>query len=148
MIRVSITLLTRITGCRLEMGTGFFGNLYWCPHTCILHGWCVHVCVKQTEPGRPDFYRFIVPETYAPALLRQRAARLSKVTGKYYRAPMDAEKELDIRRVFLTQLSMPWKLLFQEPIVMAISIYMAIVYVRSWHSSINLHLSSDFLFAL
>ncbi|KAK9895335.1 putative mfs-multidrug-resistance transporter [Cystobasidium minutum MCA 4210] len=71
---------------------------------------------------------FFVPETYAPALLRKRAAHLSKVTGKYYRAPMDAEKELDIRRVFLTQLSMPWVLLFQEPIVMVISIYMAIVY--------------------
>lgn len=42
---------------------------------------------------------------------------------------MDAEKELNIKRVFLTQLSMPWVLLFQEPIVMVISIYMAIIYV-------------------
>lgn len=42
---------------------------------------------------------------------------------------MDAEKELDVGRVFLTQLSLPWLLLFQEPIVLIISIYMAIVYV-------------------
>lgn len=78
-----------------------------------------------------------VPETYAPALLRKRAAHLSKVTGKYYRAPMDAEKELNIKRVFLTQLSMPWVLLFQEPIVMVISIYMAIIYVGQLFSLCN-----------
>lgn len=89
-----------------------------------------------------DLYRanqlimtFPVPETYAPALLRQRAARLSKITGKYYRAPMDAEKELDIKSVFLRQLSLPWLLLFQEPIVLIISIYMAIIYVSALASS-------------
>lgn len=70
---------------------------------------------------------FFVPETYAPTLLRNRAAQLSKVTGKYYRAPMDAQKELDIKAVFKTSLSRPWVLLM-EPIVLIMSIYMAIVY--------------------
>jgi hypothetical protein len=58
---------------------------------------------------------------------------------------MDAEKELDIGRVFLTQLSLPWLLLFQEPIVMIISIYMAIVYVslrKLWKAHVTLLMSS------
>lgn len=71
---------------------------------------------------------FFVPETYSPTLLRQRAALLSKVTGKYYRAPMDAKKPLVIKEVFKTALSRPWQLLFVEPIVMLLSLYMAIIY--------------------
>ena len=69
-----------------------------------------------------------VPETYAPTILRKRAALLSKVTGKVYRAPMDAKKPLQITALFKTSLSRPWALLFTEPIVLLISIYMAIVY--------------------
>lgn len=69
-----------------------------------------------------------VPETYAPTILRKRAALLSKATGKVYRAPMDAKKPLDVKQLFKTSLSRPWQLLFLEPIVMLISIYMAIVY--------------------
>jgi len=69
-----------------------------------------------------------VPETYAPTILRKRAALLSKVTGKVYRAPMDAKKPLQITALFKTSLSRPWALLLTEPIVLLISIYMAIVY--------------------
>lgn len=114
------------------MGSRVPGYLHWYPYGCCV---CSRYVLKSTRHPTPWTVvlivcrNLIVPETYAPALLRQRAARLSKITGKYYRAPMDAEKELDIGRVFLTQLSLPWLLLFQEPIVMIISIYMAIVYV-------------------
>lgn len=61
--------------------------------------------------------------------MRKRAALLSKVTGKSYRAPMDAKKPLDIKGLFKTSLGRPWILLFKEPIVLLISIYMAIVWV-------------------
>jgi hypothetical protein len=40
---------------------------------------------------------------------------------------MDAKKPLDIKALFKTSLGRPWILLFKEPIVLLISIYMAIV---------------------
>ncbi|KAL4890055.1 major facilitator superfamily domain-containing protein [Aspergillus ambiguus] len=71
----------------------------------------------------------IVPETYAPVLLRRRAAKLSKITGKVYRSKIDAEQgRRPPREIFTTALSRPWVLLFREPIVLLLSIYMAIIY--------------------
>lgn len=70
-----------------------------------------------------------VPETYAPVLLRKRAAKLSKMTGKVYMTEADFEGgKVDITTAFKTALSRPWLLLFQEPIVLLFSIYMAIIY--------------------
>ncbi|CAI4212301.1 unnamed protein product [Parascedosporium putredinis] len=72
---------------------------------------------------------FLVPETYAPLLLRKRAARLSKKTGKVYVSKTEAEQgKVSIQRSFVTALSRPWILLFKEPIVLLLSLYMAIVY--------------------
>ena len=72
-----------------------------------------------------------IPETYAPVLLRQRAARLSKLTGKVYRSAYEKDKPLVISDLFKTALTRPWKLLFMEPIVILLSIYMAIGEYRS-----------------
>lgn len=71
----------------------------------------------------------LIPETYAPVLLRQRAKRLSKITGKVYKSRMDAEQGVvTAAHAFKTSLSRPWILLFTEPIVLLLSIYMAIIY--------------------
>lgn len=70
-----------------------------------------------------------IPETYGPVLLRQRAKRLSKITGKVYLSKMDADQgKVTIGHAFKTSLSRPWVLLFREPIVLLLSIYMAIIY--------------------
>lgn len=69
-----------------------------------------------------------VPETYVPTLLRRRAARLLRATGRYYSAQVDGNEKMDFAWLG-TQLTRPWLLLFQEPIVFVISVYMAIVYV-------------------
>jgi len=70
-----------------------------------------------------------VPETYAPLLLRKRASRLSKITGKVYVSELEVKNgSVDLKKAFKTALSRPWILLFKEPIVLIISIYMAIVY--------------------
>ncbi|KAL2220367.1 putative MFS multidrug transporter [Thermoascus aurantiacus ATCC 26904] len=71
---------------------------------------------------------FTVPETYTPALLKRRAKKLRKETGdpKYV-----TEQELDKRplgeklKIFLVR---PFQLLFLEPIVLFISIYMSVLY--------------------
>lgn len=71
----------------------------------------------------------LVPETYAPVLLRKRAEKLSKLTGKVYRSKLDIERgQVSVVEAFRTALSRPWILLFREPIVLILSIYMAIVY--------------------
>ncbi|KAI9163958.1 putative mfs-multidrug-resistance transporter [Paramyrothecium foliicola] len=71
----------------------------------------------------------LVPETYAPVLLRKRAAKLSKMTGKVYVSKIDHDGgRPTLSESFKTALSRPWILLFKEPIVLLLSIYMAIIY--------------------
>ncbi|KPM43515.1 hypothetical protein AK830_g3058 [Neonectria ditissima] len=70
-----------------------------------------------------------IPETYAPVLLRKRAAALSKKTGKVYVSKVDIGKpHTTIGAQFKVSLLRPWILLFKEPIVLLTSIYMAIIY--------------------
>ncbi|OTA54163.1 MFS general substrate transporter [Hypoxylon sp. EC38] len=72
---------------------------------------------------------FLVPETYAPVLLRRRAAKLSKMTGKHYISIVDRDQgRIALGESFKIALSRPWILLFREPIVFLLSVYMAIIY--------------------
>ncbi|KAF9890310.1 hypothetical protein FE257_005976 [Aspergillus nanangensis] len=71
----------------------------------------------------------LVPETYAPVLLRHRAEKLSKKTGKVYRSKVEIDQgKTSLKDAFKVALSRPWILLFREPIVFLLSLYMAIVY--------------------
>ncbi|KAI9893583.1 MAG: hypothetical protein M1814_006379 [Vezdaea aestivalis] len=70
-----------------------------------------------------------IPETYGPVLLRRRAAALSKETGKIHRTQQDiATGPVTVGSAFKTALVRPWILLFREPIVFLLTIYLAIVY--------------------
>ena len=70
-----------------------------------------------------------IPETYPPVLLRKRAAALSKVTGKIYQSKLEVGKgKPSIVGAFKIALSRPWILLLREPIVLLLSVYMAIIY--------------------
>jgi hypothetical protein len=70
-----------------------------------------------------------IPETYTPVILRRRAAKLSKITGKVYRSKMEIEHgKKTVGQEYKIALSRPWILLFREPIVLLLSIYMAIIY--------------------
>jgi hypothetical protein len=71
----------------------------------------------------------LVPETYPPVLLRKRAARLSKMTGKVYMSRTDIDQgKTTLGEAFSTGLKRPWILLFSEPIVLLLSLYHAIIY--------------------
>lgn len=71
----------------------------------------------------------LIPETYAPVLLRKRAAKLSKISGKVYRSKIEIDQgKVSLKDSFKIALSRPWILLFREPIVFLLSLYMAIVY--------------------
>ena len=70
-----------------------------------------------------------LPETYPPVIQRKRAAKLSKMTGKVYRSRGDVDQgPTTFGHVMKTSLSRPWVLLFREPIVFLLSLYMAIIY--------------------
>ena len=70
-----------------------------------------------------------IPETYAPVLLRRRAAALSKRTGQHYVSKLDAGKgPKSLSQELRVGLSRPWIMLFYEPIVSLLSIYMAIIF--------------------
>lgn len=71
-----------------------------------------------------------LPETYGPRILRQRAARLSKETGKVYISILDkgAAANRSPTQVFGKALGRPWVMLLWEPIVLVSCIYMAILY--------------------
>jgi MFS family permease len=68
-------------------------------------------------------------ETYAPYILRSRAKALSKMTGNVYVSRPDAGKPpKTLMQELSVALSRPWVLLFLEPIVLLMSLYMSIVY--------------------
>ncbi|KAI9934833.1 hypothetical protein ASPWEDRAFT_117724 [Aspergillus wentii DTO 134E9] len=70
-----------------------------------------------------------LPETYAPVLLRQRAEKLSELSGKVYRSKLDIDRgQTTLGKTLSTAMCRPWILLFREPIVLLFSIYMAIIY--------------------
>ncbi|KIW31614.1 uncharacterized protein PV07_03241 [Cladophialophora immunda] len=70
-----------------------------------------------------------VPETYAPVILRKRVAKLSRMTGKVYMLEADKGKGApSLSSLLPTALIRPWILLFKEPIVLLLSLYIAIVY--------------------
>ena len=71
----------------------------------------------------------LIPETYAPVILERRARALEKQTGKVFRTPLQLSgSRPSASQAFRTALSRPWVLLFLEPIVAIMSVYMAIVY--------------------
>lgn len=67
-------------------------------------------------------------ETYAPVLLRKRAARLEAATGQHYISTLDRGKNISIKHQFRVALIRPWQLLAREPIVITLSLLIAIVY--------------------
>jgi len=70
-----------------------------------------------------------VPETYAPVLLHKRAAALSKITGHCYISKLEVgrPKKTAVQQ-FTIALVRPWVLLFREPIVTLLSLYLAVIY--------------------
>ncbi|BGP30492.1 hypothetical protein JCM10296v2_002247 [Rhodotorula toruloides] len=73
---------------------------------------------------------FLSPETYAPVLLRKRAAKLSAETGKVYRSMYDLHPMFSapFSEKMKAALLRPFVLLFKEMIILLFSIYAAFIY--------------------
>ncbi|GAB7339624.1 hypothetical protein MBLNU457_6218t1 [Dothideomycetes sp. NU457] len=75
----------------------------------------------------------LVPETYSPYILRKRAARMSRMTGRVYRSKLEAGKpNRTSSQVLKTAIMRPWVMLFREPIILFMSLYVAIIYGTSY----------------
>lgn len=71
----------------------------------------------------------LIPETYTPVILRRRAKVLSQRTGKVYISHLEKKQgKVTAKKAFEKAMVRPWVLLFMEPIVLLLSIYMAIIY--------------------
>jgi MFS family permease len=72
------------------------------------------------------------PETYPPVLLRKRAAALSRhysSTSAHYLSKLEISAgPITPRAAFKTAILRPWRLLFREPIVLLLSMYMSFEY--------------------
>lgn len=69
------------------------------------------------------------PETYAPVLLRRRAAKLVRASdGLHYVSIHDRDRPKCISQVMFTSFSRPFVFLVTEPIVLCVAIYISIVY--------------------
>lgn len=72
----------------------------------------------------------MIPETYSPVLLRRRAIKLEKETGKVYRSMYDLHPGFGAPLTTKMQvaLSRPFVLLFREPICFLFAVYSSLVY--------------------
>ncbi|KAL7415199.1 major facilitator superfamily domain-containing protein [Mrakia frigida] len=73
---------------------------------------------------------FTIPETYAPTLLRAKARRLEKESegSVHFISKFDKANTMTTKEIFKLNMTRPFVLLFKEPIVLLLSIYIAIVY--------------------
>lgn len=68
-----------------------------------------------------------IPETYTSVLLQKRAAKLSSMTGAVYKSRLDVGgAQRTTGQIFSKTMVRSWTLLFLEPIILLLSIYMAI----------------------
>jgi len=71
---------------------------------------------------------FTLPETYAPVILKHKAERLRKETGDdRYFAPIETQK-LTVGERARNIVTKPMKMLFYEPMLLAVTLYMSFVY--------------------
>ena len=74
------------------------------------------------------FALFIIPETYAPVLHQKRAARLRQETGNWaLHAALD-ENRPSAKDIVWKYLLRPVQMLFLEPILLFITLYLAVIY--------------------
>ncbi|GAA5841535.1 hypothetical protein JCM3766R1_003979 [Sporobolomyces carnicolor] len=73
---------------------------------------------------------FLNPETYAPVLLRRKANKLQKETGKVFRSQFDLHPMFaaPLATKMKTAIARPFVLLFKEMIVLLMSLYAAFIY--------------------
>lgn len=71
---------------------------------------------------------FFLPETYPPVVLVEKAAEMRRRTLNWGIHARQEEIEVDFRELVTKNFSRPLRILFTEPIVLLLSLYMAFIY--------------------
>jgi MFS transporter, DHA1 family, multidrug resistance protein len=71
---------------------------------------------------------FFLEETYPPLILVRKASELRRLTKNWRIHAKQEEIEVDFRELIIKNVGRPLRILFTEPIVLLISIYMAFLY--------------------
>ncbi|KAI1795035.1 MFS general substrate transporter [Ganoderma leucocontextum] len=91
-------------------------------------GWRWILWVNMIFAGVVCVFTVTIPETYAPALLRQRAERLRMETGD---TTITTEQELfkaSLSEIITETLLRPFQMILTEPILLLMSLYIALIY--------------------
>jgi DHA1 family multidrug resistance protein-like MFS transporter len=71
---------------------------------------------------------FVIPETYAPVLLQRKAKRIRYETKNWaIHAKLD-EQQVDLKELVTKFLFRPFNMLFLEPILLLVTLYMSMIY--------------------
>jgi len=70
----------------------------------------------------------VMPETYGPVLLRRKAQKLREETGDREIFAKSELEQRSLHHVLTVVMTRPWRMLFQEVIVMCVSAYCALAY--------------------
>jgi len=91
-------------------------------------GWRWMIWVNMIFAGVITIFCCTIPETFAPVLLKRRAARLRKETGN---PNITTEQELfkrELSEIVVETLIRPFQMLATEPILLLMSLYIALIY--------------------
>ncbi|KZT09290.1 MFS general substrate transporter [Laetiporus sulphureus 93-53] len=91
-------------------------------------GWRWIIWINMIFSGVSAALTCTIPETFAPALLKRRAARLRKETGN---PNITTEQELfsaSLSQIIIETLVRPFQMLMTEPILLLMSLYVALIY--------------------
>ncbi|GKZ16853.1 hypothetical protein AbraIFM66951_006344 [Aspergillus brasiliensis] len=67
-------------------------------------------------------------ETYAPAILTSKAIKLRQITGNWGIHARQEQIELNLHDLVINNLGRPLQMLFKEPLIMAVTLYLSFVY--------------------
>jgi MFS transporter, DHA1 family, multidrug resistance protein len=71
---------------------------------------------------------FFLPETYEPVILVSKASELRRKTQNWEIHAKQEEIEVDLKELVIKNVGRPLRILFTEPIVLLITIYMSFIY--------------------
>ncbi|KAF7325322.1 putative transporter [Mycena venus] len=86
--------------------------------------WIVLICAGLSTVGA----FFVLRETYAPAILEKRAAKLRKETGDERYQSVLKKKDVTPKQVFMRAIVRPLKMLFLQPIITMMCVYISLLY--------------------
>lgn len=92
------------------------------------HGWRYIYWTLFTFTGIVFFASLLTHETLASAILKKRAKKLRKETGDSRYMTIEEKEPMDMKKILIISLLRPFELLVMEPILIAFSLYLCLVY--------------------